>query len=188
MAGAGGGSGVVNIVGSASTLYSNNWGPNTGPTITATAGGGSCTYSGGSGWSCTSDERLKTHIANLRSESGLDAITRLRPVSYDLKRNGDAGSQMGFLAQEVRAIFPQAVSLDRDAKSQTAPDGTYPLNYTALIPPAVLAQQLDTRTTAEQEQPRSLRAANHQQAAEIQKLREEVLLLERRMPSKTADN
>jgi hypothetical protein len=52
--GPGGSSGAVDIEG-AGSIYSNYWAPNTGSTITAEAGGGSCTYSGGSSWSCSSD-------------------------------------------------------------------------------------------------------------------------------------
>lgn len=194
--GPGGASGAVDIEGANSIVYSNYWAANTGSTITAQAGGGSCTYSGGSGWSCSSDERLKKNIARLRSESGLAAIGRLHPVSYDLKQNYQVGPQMGFLAQEVRTVFPQAVSFEKGATAKTAPNGTYLLNYTALIPPAVLAiQQLDARSTIEREQVRKLQAANDKlqaandaQETEIKSLRAELTLLEKRIGTKIAAN
>ena len=57
-----------------------------------------------------SDQRLKENIKN--STDGLDVITALRPVRYDWKEGygNDQKNQLGFIAQEVEKVFPEAVS------------------------------------------------------------------------------
>jgi hypothetical protein len=109
--------------------------------------GGTCTYASGTSWSCSSDERLKSDVASIGGTDALAAIDRLHPVSYVM--NADPSKQhLGFLAQEVGQVFPQAVTFDPTVTSTSTPDGTYLLDYTSLIAPAVAAiQQLDTRTS-----------------------------------------
>jgi hypothetical protein len=57
-----------------------------------------------------SDVRTKENIRN--SEQGLDIIEALRPVRFDFKEEFNEGrkNQLGFIAQEVEEIFPDAVS------------------------------------------------------------------------------
>ena len=57
-----------------------------------------------------SDIRTKENITN--SEQGLDVIDALRPVRFDFKEEFNEGrkNQLGFIAQEVEEIFPDAVS------------------------------------------------------------------------------
>jgi len=57
-----------------------------------------------------SDIRTKENIRN--SEEGLNIITCLRPVRFDFKEGYSDGkkNQLGFIAQEVEEIFPDAVS------------------------------------------------------------------------------
>jgi hypothetical protein len=57
-----------------------------------------------------SDQRLKENIRN--ASEGLDVITALRPVRYDWKEGygNDRKDQLGFIAQEMEAVFPEAVS------------------------------------------------------------------------------
>jgi hypothetical protein len=57
-----------------------------------------------------SDQRLKENIRD--SSDGLDVITSLRPVRYDWKEGygNDRKDQLGFIAQEVESVFPEAVS------------------------------------------------------------------------------
>ena len=61
--------------------------------------------------SCTvSDARLKTNVSDL--SYGLDTVMKLRPIAYsfiDAKRFG-AGSQIGFLAQDLQAVVPEVVT------------------------------------------------------------------------------
>ena len=55
---------------------------------------------------------MKTGIKDLPQEDGLDAIMKLRPVTFhwkDKTRNAKEGEQVGFVAQEVEKIFPKLV-------------------------------------------------------------------------------
>lgn len=55
-----------------------------------------------------SDERLKTNICSLAC--GIDRVSLLNPVTYTWKdeKNGKGG-QIGFIAQEVEKVVPEAV-------------------------------------------------------------------------------
>lgn len=58
----------------------------------------------------TSDIRLKKNVINLPSQ--LPLITKMRPVEFDYK-NG-SGHQIGFIAQEVKEIYPDTVAKNKD--------------------------------------------------------------------------
>lgn len=74
---------------------------------------GSAVKPGGGSWGNSSDVRLKKNIADL--SGSLDRLLRLRSVTYDYKdeRYGK-GRHTGFIAQEVREIFPDWVTVERD--------------------------------------------------------------------------
>lgn len=55
----------------------------------------------------TSDARLKTQIR--ASEYGLKELLQLRPVQYHWKANPNAAPELGFLAQDVQQLIPEAV-------------------------------------------------------------------------------
>ena len=79
-----------------------------------------------------SDETLKDNITPI--DSGLDKVMALQGVSYDWKSDGTA--DIGFIAQEVEKVVPQAVY----GKS----DGEYGLDYgslTSVLVEAVKEQQ-----------------------------------------------
>lgn len=57
-----------------------------------------------------SDSRLKENIENLPNQ--LENINDLRPVEFDYKDG--SGHQIGFIAQEMQLIYPDAVSLGAD--------------------------------------------------------------------------
>ena len=59
-----------------------------------------------------SDSRLKENIVNLPSQ--LDSIMALRPVEYDYIESMGGGHQIGFVAQEVQAIYPDLVGEDAE--------------------------------------------------------------------------
>lgn len=69
----------------------------------------------GSSWQTTSDARLKKNIALLGPV--LENVTRLRAVSYDwndnyyrmLNTSKIEGRQIGFIAQDVKQVFPEVV-------------------------------------------------------------------------------
>ncbi len=71
--------------------------------------GGLC--GGTTTWTNTSDIRLKEDIHTLDDTHGLDAIRKLRPVTYLWKdtQAKKKGTQVGFIAQEVEQIIPEVV-------------------------------------------------------------------------------
>jgi len=124
--------------------------------------------SGATGWTVNSDRRLKTNIKPLSEEKGLAAILNLKPVTYTWRNQlVSQEEQTGFIAQEVREVFPHLVTQGRD-DSITLPDGskeripgTLGVNYTGLVIPLVKAvQELE-------EQIRGLLKANHELKIEI---------------------
>jgi hypothetical protein len=111
------------------------------------------TAGGTNAWSSPSDVRLKTHIEPLTNAlslvSGLNGVRyRWRPVGErDVGRSlalPVEEPQIGFIAQEVARVVPEAVVAAKDA-----PDGTYALRESALVPVLVEAikeqqAQIDT--------------------------------------------
>jgi len=70
---------------------------------------------GGGSWSIFSDERLKNLKGNFTL--GLHAVMRLHPLRYEYKRDNalgikSEGEHIGFSAQQVQRIIPEAVSRD----------------------------------------------------------------------------
>ncbi|RDB05329.1 tail fiber domain-containing protein [Runella aurantiaca] len=62
------------------------------------------------GWSENSDRRLKKNIQNL--ESVLDQIMLLRPARYQMiDSNPNATEFIGFIAQELKEVFPEVVDV-----------------------------------------------------------------------------
>lgn len=64
---------------------------------------------------CSSDARLKTNVQPL--PASLDAVSRLRLVEFDYRRDQGAanlpeGRQTGVIAQEVQQVMPELVSTD----------------------------------------------------------------------------
>jgi hypothetical protein len=57
-----------------------------------------------------SDVRLKKNIENLSNQ--LNNILNLRPVEFDFK--DDSGHQIGFIAQEMEQVYPDAVGVGQD--------------------------------------------------------------------------
>ena len=83
-------------------------------------------------WTNASDSTKKYNIANLNY--GLDAVLKLRPVSYQMKGNGY--HDIGFIAQEVQKILPELVY---------GKEGQMTLAYaqlTAVLAKAIQEQQL----------------------------------------------
>jgi|GEM_PF-1346617 len=84
-----------------------------------------CTYA-----VVTSDARFKRDINPI--ENALDKVMKLKGVSYywnndnSFGRTFDEFKQIGFIAQEVEKIVPEAVGKDAD--------GVYAMNYQALVP------------------------------------------------------
>jgi hypothetical protein len=58
----------------------------------------------------TSDQRVKENIVELPSQ--LANIMALRPVEYDYLESYGGGHQIGFIAQEMRQVYPDVISED----------------------------------------------------------------------------
>ncbi|MDB5254762.1 MAG: hypothetical protein JWL92_138, partial [Candidatus Nomurabacteria bacterium] len=99
---------------------------------------------------CTSDMNLKKNITPISfgvsswsyntnitfdNQSVLSKILALSPVQYNLKTEQDSTTKhAGFIAQEVRQVFPDLISAD-------AATGTLSMNYTGLVPYTIAAIQ-----------------------------------------------
>jgi hypothetical protein len=88
-----------------------------------------------------SDERYKTNVQTF--PNALDAILNLRGVTFDWKRNDYPGMnfadgrQVGFIAQEVEKVLPEAVSMDST--------GTRSVAYANVVPVLVEAMKQQQR-------------------------------------------
>jgi endosialidase-like protein len=85
----------------------------TAPTATLSVNG-TANKPGGGSWATFSDERLK--IIKGHFTPGLHAVMQLQPLRYEYKRNNAlnlnaAGEYVGFSAQAVQKIIPEAVTL-----------------------------------------------------------------------------
>jgi hypothetical protein len=74
---------------------------------------GSADKPGGGSWGTFSDGRLKTVEATYNA--GLDAVLKLTPVRYRYKEQNSMGikddqEHVGFVAQDVEKVIPEAVS------------------------------------------------------------------------------
>jgi uncharacterized Zn-finger protein len=75
----------------------------------------------------TSDYRTKKNIENI--DNALDNINRLNPVSYlTLNQNNDDKKSYGFIAQELKEIFPYIVNEPVNNAD------LYSINYISIIP------------------------------------------------------
>lgn len=91
---------------------------------------GTCTYSSGASWSCTSDLRLKDRVQPL--QKSLEKIIQLQGVSYHWRKDNSVMKHIGLIAQDVQKVFPEVVSVDDASKMLT-------LDYSALISPMIEA-------------------------------------------------
>jgi len=116
---------------------------------------------------CSSDARLKKIRG--RYIDGLEEIARIRPILFTYKptKNNptEAFVHAGFIAQEVKAVIPQASALQKD--------GYYSLDTTAILAASVNAiKELDRRLK--------------EKSAHIDRLEARLEKLERRERLKTA--
>jgi hypothetical protein len=72
--------------------------------------GGVYNYANSQHWDTTSDRRLKDNVVDLAG--ALEAVRRLKPRRYTWKATGQPA--VGFVAQELAEVFPQAVREDSD--------------------------------------------------------------------------
>ena len=65
--------------------------------------------SGAGNWQIPSDRRLKTNIVPLNQDEILTKILQIQGVNYELIANPEQGLQYGFIAQDLRKMFPTKV-------------------------------------------------------------------------------
>ena len=90
---------------------------------------------GGQGWYVTSDRNLKQNIQDY--PSSLEKVLDLRPVTYNWKTHPDEDPLVGFIAQNVKELFPQLTAdiAWRDRGTRLG------VNYSLLVVPAIKAIQ-----------------------------------------------
>ena len=109
-----------------------------------------------------SDQRYKQNIVRL--DRSLDKIRSLSGYSYTRQDYRPGERQIGLLAQEVKAVLPEAVSYD-------SANDKYSVNYNCLMAPVVEAiKELSDRVEAQQAIIRDQQAAIRDQQSVIQKL------------------
>lgn len=124
-------------------LYIGNTGIASGNVISLRDSNGLCVNNPtttGTGWSCSSDRKLKKNINDVPEEDGLATLLKLRPRTYNLK--SDNTFLHGFIAQEVQEVVPNAVSII-DKKENTL--GINESTFTPYIVKAIqqLAKSID---------------------------------------------
>ncbi len=77
------------------------------------------------GTACSSDERLKTNIADLSNDI-LSGLTQVRTVTFNWKEGADTDKHIGFIAQDLQKQYPELVS--------TAANGYLQVNYAGMAP------------------------------------------------------
>jgi hypothetical protein len=104
---------------------------------------------GGTSWTSSSDERLKTDLIPI--ENGLDKVNSLRSVTGRFKTDEVGISRSFLIAQDVQAVLPEAVSVQDDEL------GTLGVAYTEVIPLLVASiKELKAIIDTQQEQINSL--------------------------------
>jgi hypothetical protein len=87
----------------------------------------------GTTYNTTSDARLKTDIEPI--DHATDMLMAMNPVSHRWKADPDADAVVGFIAQEMQEIVPEAVSGDADS------DEMMSMDYGRITPVLVAALQ-----------------------------------------------
>jgi hypothetical protein len=95
-------------------------------------------------WTNASDRRLKKDITS--TKYGLETILKLVPVDYLLKSNNL--SQIGFIAQDLKPIVPEAVN---GSEGDIEKGETLGITYTSIIPILTKAIQEQEKVIREQE-------------------------------------
>lgn len=92
-------------------------------------GDGTANKTGGGSWGSISDSRLKDNITSLTG--ALAKITALNPVSYTWKIATTNEPTVGFIAQEVKEVIPNAVTSHKptEEESQFVSDRTMTIGW-----------------------------------------------------------
>jgi hypothetical protein len=128
---------------------------------------GSAGKPGGGSWSNSSDERLKDITGAY--EGGLSEILELRPITFYYKEGNERGlpsdeGYVGFIAQEVREVFPEAVSEGSDGYLDF---NMHPVNVAVIN----AIKELKAENEAVKSESESLRAENAMLKKDIEKIK-----------------
>ncbi|MBA4323038.1 MAG: hypothetical protein C0408_09505, partial [Odoribacter sp.] len=115
----------------------------------------------------TSDERLKSNIMELGY--GLDAILRLKPVSFTWNDDSKKALRIGLIAQDVEKVLSEVVDKGSD------PAQTLGINYSEIIPVLIKGIQ------QQQSQIEEVKQANTMLRSANESLLEQVKALQSRM-------
>ncbi|CAB4155673.1 Intramolecular chaperone auto-processing domain containing protein [uncultured Caudovirales phage] len=121
----------VNNIGNPLAQFFFGTGNSTAPLTNTTVGyittdGSATTYA------TSSDYRLKENVSSL--SDSVAAVKALRPVSYTWKNNPSLGTVSGFIAHEVQAVVPQAVSGKKDAVNPNGSIRAQGIDHSMLVP------------------------------------------------------
>ena len=103
-------------------------------------------------YATSSDYRLKENVVSF--DDGIEIVKQLRPVRYNWIENGN--EDIGFIAHEVQAVFPNAVGGEKDAVDDNGkilpqtydPSKLVPLLTAALQEAVAKIESLEARLTA----------------------------------------
>ena len=139
----------------------------------------------------TSDYRLKKNVSSVTKDA-LSRIRQLRPVNFEYKDikddifKSDHIKYEGFIAHELQAIIPSAVSGEKDALTETGsiqPQTVNALPIVAILTKAI--QELEEKVSKLESENGQLRAS----AAELSSLTARLAEIEAKLPStKLASN
>lgn len=123
--------------------YNNNTIPNTGYDLGSASQRWNEIYLANSP-NVSSDLKLKEDISNI--DSSLSLVLKLRPVSYYWKdRTADSASHFGFIAQELKRVFPSQIVVGNEERD------TLGVRYEELIPVLTKAIQEQNRMILDQQ-------------------------------------
>jgi Chaperone of endosialidase len=110
-----------------------------------------------------SDKRLKNDIRQLSPV--LNEVMQLQPVQYKMKHNNSSGRiSIGFIAQDVRELFPGLVHSIMDSASGKDDNNLYAVNYTGFSVLAIKAVQ-------------ELKVENEELKKQVETLKAEITLI-----------
>jgi hypothetical protein len=111
----------------------------------ATICGSISTSAGATAYNTSSDYRLKENVQPMTG--GLDTIAALKPVTYDWIADQTTGE--GFIAHELQAVIPRAVTGEKDALDKDGKMDPQGVDFSKIVPHLVAAiQELTARLAA----------------------------------------
>jgi len=138
---------------------------------------GSADKSGGGSWGTFSDARLKTVEGDFHS--GLDQVLKLNPIVYRYKEQNALGikdhdQHIGFVAQDVEKVVPEAVSKDAQGYRIVNNDPILWAMLNAIKEQQSLIRKQQGQTQAQRAEVQKLTEAHAADQAQIAKLQSQV--------------